>query len=117
MTTRSIYLIATILLTLNAVQADLLTDGDQAKFISAFLSAHNAYRKSVNKDLPNLKWDETLATFASKTASTCRLSYSTGDSRTNLAGFNFVGENLAAEAGALYTRQNMLRLPIAKQCL
>jgi len=73
MINRTIYLIAAVLITLNAVQADLLTDGDQAKFISDFLNVHNAYRKSVNKNLPDLKWDENLAVFASKTASTCKM--------------------------------------------
>ena len=117
MINRTIYLIAAVLITLLAVHADLLTDGDQAKFISNFLSAHNAYRKSVSTSIPNLKWDEKLAAFAAKTASTCVMSHSTTASRTNLAGFSYVGENLAAGASTSYTRQNMLRLPIAKQGL
>jgi len=69
----------------------------------------------VNINIPDLKWDEKLAEFAAKTASTCVMSHSTTAARTNLAGFSYVGENLASGVGSSYTRQNMFRLPIAKK--
>ena len=71
----------------------------------------------MNINIPDLKWDEKLAEFAAKTASTCVMSHSTTAARTNLAGFSYVGENLASGASTSYTRQNMFRLPIAKQGL
>jgi len=71
MINRTIYLIAAFLLSFHLVHADILTDGDQTKFISEFLSAHNAYRKSVSEYIPDLKWDENLAALAANTANTC----------------------------------------------
>ena len=71
----------------------------------------------MNINIPDLKWDEKLAEFAAKTASTCVMSHSTTAARTNLAGFSYVGENLATGASSGYTKSNMFRLPIAKQGL
>jgi len=41
------------------------------KYFSDLLKLHNAYRKAVDKNLPNLKWDSNLAAFASKTVIKC----------------------------------------------
>lgn len=57
MVKRIIYLIVVILLSGNSAEASPIIDGDQAKFISEVLRVHNDYRKSVNKDLPDLKWN------------------------------------------------------------
>jgi len=35
------------------------------------------------------------------------------ESRIHLAGFSYVGENLAAAANTMYTENNMLSLPIS----
>jgi len=100
MINRTIYLIAAVLLAVSTVQAFLLKDGDQSAFISEFLSVHNAYRKSVNKNIPDLKWDENLEAFAKKTVKKCVMSHTSHSSRSNLAGFDYVGENLASGASS-----------------
>jgi len=51
----------------NSLDVNLLTNGN-TKFITDFLKLHNSYRKSANKNLPDLEWDNNLATLASKTA-------------------------------------------------
>jgi len=71
----------------------------------------------VSPSIPDLKWDENLAALAAKTTNTCIMKHSATDSRTNFAGFSYVGENLATGASSGYTKSNMFRLPIAKQGL
>lgn len=54
----------------------------------------------MSHSIPDLKWDTNLEAFAKKTVKKCVMSHTSHQSRSNLGGFDYVGENLASGASS-----------------
>lgn len=66
---------------------------------SAFVASVNALRASVGATvMPQLAWDENLATYAAGVAKSCSVEHSPAEARKNIPGWvgTYVGENVAA---------------------
>ena len=75
--------------------------------VNAILTAHNNARKGVSPSasvMPLLTWNEDLAVYAALSLANCPGLNQTPTQRTNLSGFLYVGENLAA--GLTYSPAN-----------
>jgi len=82
--------------------------GEPANLVGT-TDAHNAIRAAVmtTTPLPPMKWDPALATLATTWASQCidtdgdgLVDHSSQGSRTNAAGYAYVGENIFAASGS-----------------
>jgi len=66
------------------------------------VDAHNKYRIEANATaMQKLKWNNALEQFAQNTASKCKFDHTTYETRQNVAGFSYIGENIYTVAGAM----------------
>ena len=69
--------------------------------IREILYVHNSLRQHLSQytdNMPDLEWNDDLAQVWKDSASPCTFAHTTNDYRTNKAGFQAVGENLAASS-------------------
>jgi pathogenesis-related protein 1 len=65
--------------------------------LSGITAAHNAVRADVG--VAGMTWNADLATLATGFIADCQFAHSSGNERSNVAGFEYVGENLYASGG------------------
>ena len=68
-----------------------LAAGEPAE-LAGITEAHNALRSEVS--VPPLRWNAALAELAAGFVQDCEFAHSSGQERSNVAGFSYVGENL-----------------------
>lgn len=65
--------------------------------LAGITAAHNAVRADVG--VAGMTWNSELANLATGFIADCEFAHSSGDQRSNVAGFDYVGENLFASGG------------------
>jgi pathogenesis-related protein 1 len=77
------------------------SDGDGASNepaeLSGITAAHNRVRAEVG--VPALRWNADLAGLAAQFIADCQFEHSSGQERSNVFGFDYVGENLYQAGG------------------
>jgi pathogenesis-related protein 1 len=74
---------------------------DEPPELSGITAAHNRVRADVG--VGPMTWSPALATLAAGFIADCQFAHSTGPERSNVAGFDYVGENLYQSGGFVPT--------------